>query len=161
MSGGFSMMSRRGVVAGLIGAALVPHADAAEPSAQDFVGSIYTAYKGKDAKGVPLSAKGALAKYFTPSLVRLIDADAKAAARRGEVPKLDGDPFVDAQDWEINAFAIDVKDSGADKAAATVRFKNVDKDVTVALDLVKTKSGWRIDEIRGPSGSLRGLFNKK
>ena len=108
-----------------------------------------------------LGEPGALARYFTPALARLIDADAKAAAKRGDVPALDGDPFIDAQDWEIDAFAIAVKDIGPSKAVGTVKFKNIDKDVAVVLDLVKLKNGWRIDDIRAPSGSLRGLFKKR
>lgn len=56
--------------------------------------------------------------------------------------------------------SIDVKDNGPDKAVATVRFKNLGKDVTITHDLVKLKQGWRIDEIRMPSGSLRSLFKK-
>jgi hypothetical protein len=137
------------------------HGFAAEQSAQDFLKTIYAAYKGKDAKGIPLNARGAPARYFTPALARLIDADAKAAAKRGDVPALGGDPFVDAQDFEINAFAIVVKDTAANKAVGSVKFKNFDQDVTIALDLVKLDNGWRIDEIRMPSGSLRALFKKK
>lgn len=153
-------MRLRGVVLALVllfsgGAAF------AEQSAQDFLNAIYAAYRGKDSKGVSLSERGAVARYFTPALARMIDADARAAAKRGDVPNLAGDPFIDAQDWEIESFAIDVKERGKDKATATVKFKNAGENVTMTLDLVKLKDGWRIDEIRGPSGSLRALFKKR
>ena len=72
----------------LIGCATGGVAIAAEQSAQDFLGAIYATYKGKDAKGIDLNRRGATARYFSPSLARLIDADARAAAKRGDVPTL-------------------------------------------------------------------------
>src|SRR4051812_48103519 len=107
------MLARRSLVLGsiaVIGSVTLTGTRglAAEQSAQDFLAGIYQAYKGKDAKGLPLNARGAPARYFTPALARLIDAGAKAAAKRGDAPALDGDPFIDAQDFEINAFAIEV-----------------------------------------------------
>src|SRR3569623_1948244 len=98
--GGCGMATRRGMLVGLVtltfaGMLAGEPADAAEASAQQFLEGIYAHYKGKDTKGVPYSGRGS-ARYFTPALVRLIDTAAKAAAKRGAVPTLDGDPFVDA-----------------------------------------------------------------
>jgi Protein of unknown function (DUF3828) len=155
------MLSRRGVVFGLalVAMSAANRAFAAEESAQDFLARIYATYKGKNAKGISLSARGATARYFSPSLARLIDADAKAA--KGEVGQLGADPFIDAQDFEIAAFAIDVKEPAPGKAVGTVKFKNFTEDQTITLDLVRIKTGWRIDEIRGPTTkSLRALLNK-
>jgi hypothetical protein len=135
-------------------------AAAAEQSAQDFLSAIYATYQGKDAKGIDLNTRGATARYFTPSLARLIDADFRAA--RGEVGQLGADPFIDAQDYEITAVTIDVKETGRDKAVGTVRLKNFNESQTITLDLVKLKPGWRIDEIRAPTTkSLRALFKKR
>jgi hypothetical protein len=155
------MISRRGVVFGLALVALdAGGAHAVEESAQDFLARIYATYKGKDAKGINLNARGATARYFSPSLARLIDADKKAA--KGEVGQLGADPFIDAQDFEIAAFAIDVQETAPGKAVGTVKFKNFTEDQTITLDLVKLKAGWRIDEIRAPSTkSLRALFKKR
>ena len=156
------MITRRGFVfVSIILSLGVSRADAGDKSAQDFLTEIYSAYKGQNTKGVALDSHRALARTFTPALVKLIEADAKAAKKRGDVPSLDGDPFIDAQDWEIADFAIDVKDVAPNKALGTVTFKNAGEDKTIALDLVKLKDGWRIDEIRAPSGSLRALFKKK
>ena len=155
------MLTRRDLVTALaILAATTPPSPAAEDSPRDFLAAIYANYQGKAAKGVDISSKGAPERYFTPSLARLIENDAAQAAKRKEVGALDGDPFVDAQDFEITDLKIDVKDSPPDKAMATVTFKNFGKDVTVTLDLRKLKQGWRIDEIKTPSGSLRALFKK-
>ena len=64
--------------------------------------------------------------------------DQKDAARRHDVPNLDGDPFVDAQDWDIAAFDIAVTDTVNNAASATVKFRNSDTPTVVVLDLVKT-----------------------
>ena len=136
---------------------------AADASATVFVTKIYDAYKGKNTKGVSIETEAALRRYFEPSLVAMIVKDEKAAARRHEVPTLDGDPFIDAQEWEISAIGIAVSDASADKAAATVSFKNFDQPKKVILDLIKIKSDWRIANITwqregGETETLRGLF---
>ena len=154
------MPTRRSFIIALAATAAAHPVLAAEASAQDFLAAIYAHYKGKNAKGVPLSDKGAAARYFTPELAHIMDADAKAAAKKHEVGALDGDPFVDAQDFEITDVKIDVKESAPDKSTGTVTFKNFGKDTTVTYDLVKLKQGWRIDDIHMPSGSLRALFKK-
>jgi hypothetical protein len=155
------MTTRRSFLVVSIFLAATGAACAAEQSAQDFVAGIYATYKGKDAKGVSLDTRAKIARYFTPSLTKLIDDDSKAAAKRGEVGELDGDPFIDAQDYQIDAIAIDVKESG-NKAVATATFKNFGKDTTIVMDLVKLKQGWRIDELHLPNRkSLRALFKKK
>jgi hypothetical protein len=137
-------------------------AAAGDAVATAFVTKIYDAYKGKDAKGVTLDAEADYRRYFEPSLVALIIKDQKAAAKRKDVPTLDGDPFVDAQDWDITALDIAVTDAPPDKAVATVTFKNSDEPVKVVLNLVKVKNDWRIADILstrdGKTESLRGLF---
>jgi hypothetical protein len=155
------MLSRRGVVFGsMLLAASVGGARAADQSAQDFLARIYAAYKGKNAKGISINTRAKLARYFTPALARLIDADARSV-QPGDMGVLGSDPFIDAQDFEIAAFAIEVKELGDGKALGTVKFKNIDEDQTISLDLIKLKTGWRIDEIRGPSNkSLRALLKK-
>jgi hypothetical protein len=155
------MVMRRGFLLGLLLVAMTGEAFAAEQTARDFLNGIYAAYKGKNSKGIPLGNHAAYARYFTPALAKLIEDDAAAAAKVGDVPSLEGDPFIDAQDWQINSFTIAVKDTGPDKALGTVKFNNLKENMAVDLDLVKLKDGWRIDEIRTKTGSLRDLFKKK
>ena len=135
---------------------------AADDAAPDkFLATIYHQYEGKNAKGVDIYGKGALARYFEPSLVALIAADEAAAAKRGDVPELDGDPFIDAQDWEITALKIATKMDGADKATATVSFENFKEPHSVTVKLVKLPVGWRIADIVWAEDSLRGLYTDK
>jgi len=95
------------------------------------------------------------------ALRKAIDADSRRAAKRNEVPNLDGDPFVDAQDWDIKSFDISVQDKAPDKATGTVRFDNDGDRKTITLDLVKTADGWHIDEITTADGTLRKILSGK
>jgi hypothetical protein len=135
---------------------------AGDAAATSFVTKIYDAYKGKNTKGIALNNDAQIRRYFEPPLAALIIKDENSAARRHEVGTLDGDPFVDAQDWEISTFDIAVNDVAPGKAVATVNFKNDDRPVKLVLNLVKVKNDWRIADIiadrDGQPESLRGLF---
>jgi hypothetical protein len=136
---------------------------AAEEPPLAFMTSIYEAYKGKDAKGLALDSPQKVRRYFEPSLAALINKDQQTAARRREVGRLDGDPFIDAQDWDISGFDISVSDVVGGKAKATVKFTNAGQAATVALDLVRVKNDWRISDITwlrdGKPQTLRGLLS--
>jgi len=76
-----------------------------EPPAKAFLNSIYQHYLGSssgEAKGVPLSNAKLVRGYFTVGLASLILEDRATAAKRGEPPVLDGDPFMGHQDWDVS-----------------------------------------------------------
>ena len=122
-----------------------------------FLRGIYTPYPNQDFKGQPFWQ---VDRFFTPDLARAIEADMREAKRRGEVPRLDGDPFVDAQEWDVENLAIKV-DSDGQKATGLVSFDNLGKPKQVTLDLLRTGVGWRIVDIKSPSGVLSDLYKKK
>jgi hypothetical protein len=156
------MIARRSFLVALwIGLTLASvGAMAADPSATSFVEAIYAPYKVKDGKGIPLDSNAALKRYFEPRLAALIIKDRKKAG--GELSTLDMDPFIDAQDWDISAVDVAVRDTGAEKASATVSFKNLGNPTTVVLELVKLGDGWRISDINwGRKHTLRALFIKR
>ncbi len=126
----------------------------AQATAQAFVESLYRPYLNAGFQGQPY---GDTARFFVPALAQAIDRDNREARRRNEVPTLNGDPFVDAQDWEISKLSIDVTASG-DAATARVSFQNFAEARRVVLELVKTPAGWRIADIKAPSGSLKALY---
>jgi len=139
-------------------------AAAAPQSADVFLRDIYAHYKGDDqttGKGIFLDKPSDVHRYFADDLAALIIADDAAAAKRGDVPELDGDPFVDAQDWAITDIAIHVDSETATAAKATVTFKNFKEPHAVHLDLVETPKGWRISDIAWKEGTFRGLYKKK
>ena len=123
---------------------------------ESFLRGIYTPYPNQDFKGQPFWQ---VDRFFAPDLARVIEADMKEAKRRGEAPRLDGDPFIDAQDWDIANLAIAVKADGP-KAIGQVSFDNQGKRTQITLDLVRTGMGWRIADIKAPSGTLSDLYKK-
>ncbi len=153
-TGHSSVLSRRLALAALGALPLTARAQTQSP--QTFLQSIYEPYLTAGFKGQPYWQ---LDRFFTPPLARVIDADMREAKRRVEVPKLDGDPFLDAQEWDIENLAISVKTDGP-KATGAVSFDNFGKRTEVALDLVQTPVGWRIADIKGPSGSLSALYKE-
>jgi hypothetical protein len=148
------------VIAAVLAAVLLLAGPAAaqEPSPKAFVENIYQRYLGKNTPGLDLATRQALDLYFTPSLADLIDKDAKEAEKLQEAPLLNGDPFVDAQDWEITGLMVSVQEAATDRATATVSFNNLGKAVSVRLSLLLTPKGWRVDDIFWSEGSLRGLY---
>jgi hypothetical protein len=63
------------------------------------------------------------------------------------VGKLEWDPFIAAQDYEIKPVDVAIKDTAPGKATATVTFANFGKPVTIVLDLTAIKNDWRIYDI--------------
>ncbi len=150
-------LGRRLIVAGLVTALAGTDASAQAATAQAFVENLYRPYLAKGFQGQPY---GDTARFFVPSLAQAIDRDDREAKRRNEVPTLNGDPFVDAQDWEISKLSIDVTTSG-DAATARVSFQNFGEAKRLVLELARTPAGWRIAEIKAPSGSLKALYKLK
>ena len=117
-------------------------------SAQAFVENIYAAYNGRHGSaGVHLDTPAEVRKLFDPPLATLILADRAKSARLDEPAALDGDPFVDAQDWALKDLHIQISASGPGAATAQVRFDNLDQKVDLRIDLVRLDGGWRITEI--------------
>ncbi|HUI98269.1 MAG TPA: DUF3828 domain-containing protein [Xanthobacteraceae bacterium] len=150
--------------AALLWAHVAMPARAAEPAtAKSFVEGIYQHYVGdaaKDATGVFIDKPADVRRYFTPPLAAMILKDRAAAAKRDDVPTLDGDAFVGHQDWEIANMAIDVQEDG-DKATATVSFTNSGQPEKVVVSLRKSGKDWRVDDVTyADAGTLRGLFKK-
>ena len=156
------MLSRRTIILGAVCMAVAKPAFAADPGASAFVTAIYAAYKGKNAKGIRLDTEANIRRYFEPTLAALMIKDQKDAARRHDAPNLDGDPFVDAQDWDIAAFDIAVTDTVNNAASATVKFRNSDTPTgVVVLDLAKTGNDWRTGDITLAARRLESLAHEK
>ena len=156
------MLTRRSLILGTACAALATAASAVDASPTAFITAIYNSYKGKDAKGTPLDNERTIRRYFEPKLAAAMAKDQKTSARRNEVGKLDFDPFLDAQDWEVDTFDIAVGNPAAGKAQATVKFDNMGEAMTVTLDLVQANNAWRIYDIAwlhdGKTETLRKIF---
>jgi Protein of unknown function (DUF3828) len=136
-------------------------AAADDASARAFVSAIYDSFTG-GRQGVRIDSGPKLRRYFEPALAQAMNKDQENAAKHHEVGELDGDPFIDAQDWEIKQFVVGIEDTAPGKVRATVNFINFDKQKTIVLELVAIKNDWRIFDIiwsrDGKPESLRALF---
>jgi len=149
------VLSRRFL--GLLLLAVPVSAGAQEQTPQQFLASIYEPYKKPDFKGQPYWEA---IRFFAPDLARAIDKDFADAKKRKEVPTLDGDPFVDAQDWKVESINFSASMTG-DKAAGAVSFISLGVPKAVVLAMIKTPAGWRITDIVTANGSLRALYKLK
>src|SRR5882672_1043257 len=121
---------------------------AGEHPAKKFLGSIYQRYLRKSsaaAAGIPLTDAQSVRSYFTFGLASLILEDRAAAARQGESPVLDRDPFIGRAKWDISDLSIDVTDTGAPKTVGTVTFINLGEKIV--LELLRSGKEWRIADV--------------
>ena len=147
-------------VAGMVIAETAAIAKSASPQA--FLEGIYKIYRdSNNGKGIEYNKPDVVRRYFASPLAKAMLKDFADAKKRAEVPALNGDPFIDAQDWEIANLKLEVRDAGPRKATGVVTFSNAKEPRTVTLDLIMTGDGWRIAEIKAPSGSLKELFKVK
>jgi hypothetical protein len=146
--------------AGLAMLTAIAPAAGAEETPKAFLDKLYAAYVGPDRPGLMVDSDKVLARYLTPDVIKLMDKMYAASEKVDEVPALDGDPFVDGQEWDIKSFDITVDQSGNDKAIGHVHFKNYDQEKSLTLSLVHLKSGWRIDDIDWSDGTLRKLITE-
>jgi hypothetical protein len=100
----------------------------------------------------------AVRAYFTVGLASLIIIDDRT---HGELPVLDGDPFVGHREWDISNLAIEVKRTSAFKATGTITFTNDGKPEKIVLELQRFGNDWRIADIEWDSGSLRNAFRRR
>ena len=141
----------------LIGAALSVPASAKPTAsgARTFLTKLYVPYRTAIQAEPPSLKDPAL--YYEAGLARMIVADSAEAAKRGEVPNLDGDPICDCQDYEPFKAAIGPVSLKGNRAQADVTFTNF-APKRLRFELVATSEGWRIYDIVSDGHSLRGMF---
>jgi hypothetical protein len=129
-------------------------------SPQALLDELYSHYAGKPAgSGVDVGDQKVIEKYFTPEMAAKIGADDARAAAANEVPELNGDPFVDSQDWNITELATAVgKSSEPDSTIAMVHIKSYGEEKNLKLHLKKTANGWQIDDIDWGYDKLSNLY---
>ena len=130
-------------------------AHAAEDARLAVVERLYQDYAWETGPGVSkrtpfLNEKSSvLSKYLTKSLSRLLLEDRKCSERTREICKLDFSPIWNSQDPEGTKFR--VMSIGPDNAVAVSIVYPGQRSVTLALDVVQTEEGWRINDIHSSS----------
>jgi Protein of unknown function (DUF3828) len=154
-----------GSLAGGLMALLTTVSIAQDTAAQQFLRTIYATYQTSD-KAVDIGSQAKAARYFVPSVAKLIGEDIATSAKLNEVGKLDFDPFIGGQDWAPTKIDVKVQaGASADRASGTARFTapGEKEPTSVTLDLEKTAAGWRIADIHwaGQPDSLVAILTKK
>ena len=92
---------------------------------------------------------------FTIATQALLEKEAAATAKTGEVGAIDGDPIVAAQDWKITDLHVALQSPPVDgKAVVEAKFHNLDRDTIVSWDMVEEAGAWRVANIREPELDL-------
>lgn len=129
---------------------LAAPASAQDGTPKDFLQNLYKPFliKGDQEKnGVDYLNDEKVGLYFDETLTKSILADAKEAEAAGEIGRLDFDPFINAQDYEIKSVNITIVSEDKEKAKGVATFRNAGRLTKVTYDLVKTAKGWRIANI--------------
>jgi hypothetical protein len=82
---------------------------------------------------------------WSKGLSDLFAKDAEEA--NGEVGRVDFDPLVDGQDYEVKALKIGTPVAAGDKAAVDVTFTNFDAPEHLKVTMVNEGGAWKIDDV--------------
>jgi hypothetical protein len=84
-------------------------------------------------------------QFRSKHLNELFDKDSKEAD--GEVGRLDFDPYIDGQDYQITELKFGDAVITGDTATVEVTFKNFDLAEDMTFTLVKEADGWKVDDV--------------
>lgn len=84
------------------------------------------------------------AQFRSKTLNALFAKDAKES---GGLGRLDFDPYIDGQDYEISKLAIGDATLSGDTAEVVVTFRNFGTPDSVTFKLVKEPDGWKVDDV--------------
>jgi hypothetical protein len=143
-----------------------------DASPEELLQRIYGPYLAPGEPTSPIDDdRATLEKTFDDPLVELLLADFACQRREEGICGLDGDPFLDAQDWQLDSLVIkrlmtSLPQPGPQTAVVGVTFNNFGHATAVEYVLVRLDRGWRIHDISYPPGgadhpSLRGLLGAK
>lgn len=83
--------------------------------------------------------------YYSESLKALFAAD--DARANGEVGAINGDPFINAQDWDEVTYSVGEPVTTERGVAIVVQFTNFGTPHTAVIYLIEEEDGWKVDDI--------------
>lgn len=125
-------------------------------SARAFLTAIYASY-AHGRNGVRLDHPE---RYFEPVLAAAIRKDEREAEAKGDMNKMDADPFCNCQDFEgMSKAVIGPIALHGNRATATVRFSFGNERMAVHFTLVWTGAGWRVWDMGSDElGGVREMY---
>jgi hypothetical protein len=127
----------------------------AAPNFDDPRGLIEYAYAPYSDRGMDFPDPTEL---YSPTLKQLWD-DMAAKSEDADMPILDFDPLINAQDYELTEFIIADPAIAGDNATVAVSFDNFGEPQELHFELVKRMDGWKIDDIESV-GSTAWRFSE-
>ena len=91
-------------------------------------------------------------ELYSPTLKQLWD-DMATRSEEGDVPIIDFDPLINAQDYELTDFVIADPAVNGDDAEVAVSFSNFGEPQELHFYLVRRAEGWKIDDIESVGAS--------
>lgn len=136
------------VIAALV-LALLPASVLAQPRFEDPAGLIEYAYAPYMTGNFP----DEMTELFSPTLTQMWN-DMEARSEDFEMPIIDFDPFINAQDYEITELVISDPAIEGDRATVGVSFLNFGEPLDIRFILVRRVEGWKIDDIETLGGEF-------
>lgn len=127
--------------------AFVPAASRAQPVFADPAGLIDYAYAPYKTGEFPDD----ITELFSPTLKELWN-DMVARSQDLELPIIDFDPYINAQDYELSELVISDPAIDGDRATVGVSFLNFGAPQDIRFSLVRRVDGWKIDDIEALQG---------
>jgi len=85
-------------------------------------------------------------RAYSPRLQKLIDKDRRDTPK-GEIGRLDFDPFVNGQDWKISGLQVALVSHTGNDAVVEARFRNFNTADDLRYHLVRDGGRWLIDDV--------------
>jgi hypothetical protein len=85
-------------------------------------------------------------ELYSPTLKQLWD-EMSAKSEESEVPIIDFDPVINAQDYEISDFVVADPAIVGESATVAVSFSNLGEPQELHFELIRGADGWKIDDI--------------
>ena len=127
--------------------ALLPGAVRAQPVFTDPAGLIEYAYAPYTSGDFPDD----LTELFSPTLKELWNGIV-ARSQDLELPIIDFDPYINAQDYELSDLVVSHPAIAGDTATVVVSFLNFGEPQDIRFTLVRRVEGWKIDDIEALGG---------
>ncbi|MGE0597564.1 MAG: DUF3828 domain-containing protein [Hyphomonadaceae bacterium] len=133
-----------------------PAADAAASDPSSVIRPLYERYR-TDPAVTTFPALEEQAPWSDDLRAQLSDMIARSQAQNE--PILDFDPFVGAQDWELQALNV-ANEAVAENSHAVVRASVTNAGFTedILFDMIWQNGAWRVDNIRGRDWDLRQII---
>jgi hypothetical protein len=84
-------------------------------------------------------------QLYSKGLNALFEADRVEA--NGEIGRIDFDPWINGQDYDVSALEIGDPEISGDTATVAVDFKNFDTEQNASVTLVLEDGKWKVDDI--------------